>query len=179
MFFQGVAGNEIYDVTRYFRYSNVSYSGGWENLNYLSFSNVSEDYFDKVWRPVPDPANPSYRDHWGANLNGTVPLPSSDGTKNEMNFRNSDFYIQDGSYLRLKNIQLGYTFPKKWVNKLSVSNLRVYASATNLFTITSYDGLDPEVGKTSGQESNNLYLGIDQGVYPQARSYMFGVIIDF
>lgn len=90
---------------------------------------------------VPDPANPSYRDHWGANLNGTVPLPSSDGTKNEMNFRNSDFYIQDGSYLRLKNIQLGYTFPKKWVNKLSVSNLRVYASATNLFTITSYDGL--------------------------------------
>lgn len=92
-----------------------------------------------------DPANPSYRDHWGANLNGTVPLPSSDGTKNEMNFRNSDFYIQDGSYLRLKNIQLGYTFPKKWVNKLSVSNLRVYASATNLFTITSYDGLDPEV----------------------------------
>lgn len=179
MFFQGVAGNEIYDVTRYFRYSNVSYSGGWENLNYLSFSNVSEDYFDKVWRPVPDPANPSYRDHWGANLNGTVPLPSSDGTKNEMNFRNSDFYVQDGSYLRLKNIQLGYTFPKKWVNKLSVSNLRVYASATNLFTITSYDGLDPEVGKTSGQESNNLYLGIDQGVYPQARSYMFGVIIDF
>lgn len=179
MFFQGVAGNEIYDVTKYFRYSNVAYNGVWENLNYLSYSNVAKDYFDKVWRPVPDPANPSYRDHWGANLNGTVPLPSSDGTKNEMNFRNSDFYIQDGSYLRLKNIQLGYTFPKKWVNKLSVSNLRVYASATNLFTITSYDGLDPEVGKTSGQESNNLYLGIDQGVYPQARSYMFGVIIDF
>ena len=179
MFFQGVAGNEIYDVTKYFRYSNVAYNGVWENLNYLSYSNVAKDYFDKVWRPVPDPANPSYREHWGANLNGTVPLPSSDGTKNEMNFRNSDFYIQDGSYLRLKNIQLGYTFPKKWVNKLSVSNLRVYASATNLFTITSYDGLDPEVGKTSGQESNNLYLGIDQGVYPQARSYMFGVIIDF
>ena len=179
MFFQGVAGNEIYDVTKYFRYSNVAYNGVWENLNYLSYSNVAKDYFDKVWRPVPDPANPSYRDHWGANLSGTVPLPSSDGTKNEMNFRNSDFYIQDGSYLRLKNIQLGYTFPKKWVNKLSVSNLRVYASATNLFTITSYDGLDPEVGKTSGQESNNLYLGIDQGVYPQARSYMFGVIIDF
>ena len=179
MFFQGVAGNEIYDVTKYFRYSNVSYSGVWENLNYLSYSNVAKDYFDKVWRPVPDPNNPSYRDYWGANLSGTVPLPSSDGTKNEMNFRNSDFYIQDGSYLRLKNIQLGYTFPKKWVNKLSVNNLRIYASATNLFTITKYDGLDPEVGKTSGQESNNLYLGIDQGVYPQARSYMFGVVIDF
>lgn len=178
MFFQGVAGNEIYDVTRYFRYSNVSYNGAW-GYDYLSYSNVSKDYFDKVWRPVPDPANPAYRDHWGANLGGTVPLPSSDGTKNEMNFRNSDFYVQDGSYLRLKNIQLGYTFPKKWVNKLSVSNLRVYASATNLFTVTGYDGLDPEVGKTSGQESNNLYLGIDQGVYPQARSYMFGVIIDF
>lgn len=179
MFFQGVAGNEIYDVTRYYRYSNVSYNGVWEGGNYLSYSNVSKDYFDKVWRPVPDPANPSYRDYWGANLGGTVPLPSSDGTKNEMNFRNSDFYVQDGSYLRLKNIQLGYTFPKKWVNKMSVSNLRIYASATNLFTVTSYDGLDPEVGKTSGQESNNLYLGIDQGVYPQARSYMFGVIIDF
>ena len=179
MFFQGVAGNEIYDVTRYFRYSQVSYSGGWDNLNYLGYSNVSKDYFDKVWRPTPDPSNPQYRDNWGANPGGTVPMPSSDGTKSQQNFRNSDFYVQDGSYLRLKNLQLGYTFPKKWVNKLSLINVKIYASVSNVFTITDYDGLDPEVGKTTGQESNNLYLGIDQGVYPQARTYMYGLIIDF
>ncbi len=178
-FFQGVYGNQLYDVTNYFRYSTVAYDGNWGAGTATAYSNVATDYFEKVWRPVPDPANPEYRDYWGANLNGTVPLPSSDATKSEMNFRNSDFYIKDGSYLRLKNIQLTYTFPKEICQKMQLSSMRVYASGNNLFTWTSYDGLDPEIGKTVGQEGNNLYIGIDQGIYPQARSYMFGVIIDF
>ena len=177
-FFQGVYGNQLYDVTKYFRYSSVDYAGNWGTTGATQYSNVATDYFDKVWRPNPNPNIPQYRDYWGANPDGTVPLPSSDGTKNKMNFRNSDFYIEDGSYLRLKNIQLGYTFPKKICDRLQLRNLRIYASATNLFTITKYDGLDPEIGKTIGQEGNNLYIGIDQGIYPQARTYMFGLIFD-
>ena len=125
---------------------------------------MAKDYFDKVWRPVPDPANPSYRDHWGANLNGTVPLPSSDGTKNEMNFRNSDFYIQDGSYLRLKNIQLGYTLPQKWLQTLSLNRVRLFCSLENFFTFTDYAGMDPETNKLT---------------YPTMRQASFGLNVSF
>lgn len=178
-FFQGVYGNQLYDVTNYFRYSPVRYDGYWDVNDATQYSNVASDYFDKVWRPEPVASSPEYRDYWGANLTGTVPLPSSDGTKNKMNFRNSDFYIKNGSYLRLKNVQLAYTFPKKLCQKIQLQNLKVYVAGTNLLTITSYDGLDPEIGKTVGQEGNNLYIGIDQGIYPQARSYMFGMIVDF
>ncbi|MEA4937579.1 MAG: TonB-dependent receptor [Paludibacter sp.] len=177
MFFQGVYGTEIYNVTKYFGYSTVTYAGGWIGGSGMSYSNVMNDYFEKVWRP--EPVAGTYREPYGSNLTGTVPLPSSDGSKNEMNFRNSDFYIEDGSYLRLKNIQLGYTFPKSISEKLNFKNLKLYATASNVLTFTKYEGLDPEIGKTSGQESNNLHIGIDQGVYPQARSYMLGVIIDF
>lgn len=177
MFLQGVYGNEIYNVTKYFGYSTTTYAGGWVGNTGMSYSNVRNDYFDKVWRP--EPIKGSYREIYGANLSGTVPLPSSDGSKNEMNFRNSDFYIEDGSYLRLKNIQLGYTFSKTICESLKIKNLKIYTNASNILTFTHYEGLDPEIGKTSGLESNNLHIGIDQGIYPQARSYTFGVIIDF
>ena len=61
------------------------------------------------------------------------------------NDRISDRYIEDGSYIRLKNISLGYTFPKKTIDKLGLSNLRIYANIQNLLTITGYDGYDPEI----------------------------------
>lgn len=176
MMFQGVAGNELYNVTKLFQYSSINSSGTFAGSN---FSNVASDYFDKVYRPAVDPANPVYRDNWGANPDGTVPAPSSDAARNEVNFRNSDFYIEDGSYFRLKNIQLSYTFPKSICKKASIQGLKLYVSATNLFTVTKYTGLDPEVGKRVGTESNNLFIGIDEGNYPQSRSYMFGVVFDF
>lgn len=169
MFFQGVYGNKIYNATKYYLYSRASRDG---------LTNVMGDYMNKVWRGTPTEPATDYRSNWPANFRGTVPAPNTNSTINEFNFRNSDFYIEDGSYLRLKNIQLGYTFNKKVCNKLGLTTLRVYASATNLFTWTNYTGLDPEIGKTSGQESNNLYLGIDQGLYPQARTYTFGLIFD-
>ena len=82
----------------------------------------------------------------------------------------SEWYIENGSYVRLKNVTLGYTFPKQWVQKLTVQNLRVFFAAQNLFTITSYSGLDPELGN-----SNPAFMGIDMGWYPQARSFMVGL----
>lgn len=176
MMFQGVAGNDLYNVMKYFQYSSVNNNGQFTGTN---ITNVAADYFDKVYRPVGDPSNPTYRDNWGPNTSGTVPAPSSDQARNEVNFRNSDFYIEDGSYFRLKNIQLSYTFSKDFCKRASIQGLKLYVSATNLFTITKYTGLDPEVGKRVGTESNNLFIGIDEGNYPQSRSYMFGVVFDF
>ena len=82
----------------------------------------------------------------------------------------SEWYIEDGSYMRLKNVQIGYTLPASFTKKLTINNLRLFVSAQNLFTVTGYSGLDPEIGNNSPQ-----YMGIDMGFYPQARTYMFGI----
>ncbi len=169
MSFQGVTGNKIYNETKYYMYSDIATDG--------YTSNVYADYWDKVFRPTNTSGD--YRSNWTANPKGNVPTPNTNSTITGFNFRNSDFYIEDGSYLRLKNIQLGYTFPNKMLQKIHINSLRIYASATNLLTFTKYSGLDPEIGKTLDQEDNNLYMGIDQGKYPQARTYTFGLIFDF
>jgi len=91
------------------------------------------------------------------------------------NFRTSDFFIQDGSYLRLKELRLTYTFPKSITGRLRLSDLALSLTAYNLLTFTGYDGFDPEVGKVVGTEGNNLSMGVDHGNYPQARSFTFGV----
>lgn len=170
MFFQGVYGNKILNATTYYLYSTYDVGG---------ISNVVGDYMDRVWRGTPtDPAS-DYRSNWPANPGGTIPAPNTNSTIRDFNFSMSDMYIEDGSYLRLKNVQLGYNFNAKVCSKLHIQSLRIYAAATNLFTFTKYSGLDPEIGKTYGQESNNLYLGIDEGRYPQARSYTFGLVFDF
>lgn len=104
---------------------------------------------------------------------------TGEGTSNEMpravfndpnkNNRPSDRYIEDGSYLRIKNITLGYTLPKALINKAHLESVRVYATALNLLTITKYTGFDPEVGTS----------GIDNNVYPVTATYSFGVNIGF
>lgn len=178
MFFQGVAGNKLYNVMKYFQYSLVQYDGSWSPSS-NNYSNVAKDYFNKVYRPQPDPNLPAYRDNWGANTTGLVPAPNSDGSRNAYNFKNSDFYIEDGSYLRLKNLQIGYTFANEFCKKLKLKSLRAFASATNVLTLTKYTGMDPEVGKKVGEEGNNLFIGIDEGTYPQVRTYMAGLVFEF
>lgn len=92
---------------------------------------------------------------------------------NSTNWMLSDLYVCDGSYLRLKNITLGYTLPQQLTRKLTIERLRVYVQAENLFTWTKYWGFDPEI--SSGSTS----LGVDRGVYPQARTYTIGVNLSF
>lgn len=169
-FWQGVYGNDLYNVLNYFTYTRNSFNG------YIS--NSASDYFDQVWRPSYAGNSNSPRSNYPPNYSGMVPAPSTDANKNNLNFVNSDFYIEDGSYLRLKNIQLGWTVPNRWCEKMHIGGLKVYVAANNLFTFTAYKGLDPEVGKAIGTEGNNLFIGIDQGTYPQARTYMFGVVFD-
>lgn len=95
----------------------------------------------------------------------------------------SDRYIYDGSYLRLKNLTLGYTLPKSWVNYVKLSNVRVYATGRNLLTITSYPFYDPEIGSgyvgLSSSGNSSTARGIDNGYYPQARALLMGIQVDF
>jgi hypothetical protein len=87
-----------------------------------------------------------------------------------MNLEMSDWYVEDGSYVRVKNIQLGYTLPQSLTKQVTISNLRFFLAVQNLFTLTGYSGLDPEIGSDNPQ-----YMGIDMGFYPQARTCMFGI----
>jgi hypothetical protein len=92
------------------------------------------------------------------------------------NNRISDRYIEDGSYLRFKTIKLAYTLPKNIVNKVGVQNMVVYVNIQNVWTITNYTGLDPEVG--ASQTSDNVF-GLDNGRYPLPRIYTMGVSLNF
>lgn len=83
----------------------------------------------------------------------------------------SDFYLEDGDYARMKLVQFGYTLPAKFGNKIGASRVRFYVTAENLFTLTKYTGYDPEIG--------GLILGVDRGVYPQARSIIGGIQLQF
>ncbi len=94
------------------------------------------------------------------------------------NDRMSDRYIEDGSYLRIKNITLGYTFKKSLLKRLHLENLRVYCNIQNLHTFTKYKGYDPEVG-ASTQDSLGLVYGLDFGRYPSPTTYSFGLNISF
>jgi hypothetical protein len=90
-----------------------------------------------------------------------------------VNWKSSDLYIHDGSYLRLKNIQLGYTLPAILTKKYMIEKLRVFVSAENLLTFTKYWGFDPEIS------SGGTSLGVDYGVYPQSRVWTIGFNIGF
>ncbi len=89
----------------------------------------------------------------------------------------SDFFVQDGSFLKMKTLTLGYTLKDNWVESIGLNRFRIYGTAQNLFLITDYDGTDPEIGEqVSG---NSLDLGIDRGFNPQPRTFLFGFQLEF
>ena len=90
------------------------------------------------------------------------------------NNRMSDRFVEDGSYLRIKNISLGYTFPEKLLSRFQIESLRIYMNVQNLHTFTNYSGYDPEVGNY-----NVLLRNIDDARYPSQRIYTFGLNVSF
>jgi TonB-linked SusC/RagA family outer membrane protein len=92
------------------------------------------------------------------------------------NFRYSDKFVEDGSYLRIQNISLGYNFPRKWTSLVGVQNLRIYTNLQNVYTFTKYSGYDPEIGST---DQDALMTGIDNARYPSPRIYTFGLNLTF
>ncbi len=157
LFFQGQTGNDIFNVMEY--YLNSAHGTG--NV----YANIRSNHWAGSYV-----ANRSF---FPANPNGTV--PDLDAADRPRNFRASDFYVKDGSYLRLKNVQLNYNVPQQVCKALKLDQLTVYVGAYNLLTFTKYNGFDPEVGRNVGSESNNLYMGVDHGNYPQARTITAGI----
>jgi len=114
-----------------------------------------------------------YLDRWtGEGTSDEIPRFTFSDVNN--NYRVSDLYIENGSYLRLKNIQIGYTLPKKFLDRIKIGVWRFYVSGENLLTFTGYSGAEPEIGAMG-----TVDIGIDRGVYPAAVTYRFGTSITF
>lgn len=160
----GVYGNDLYNNTK-----ARLLSGDLYNQNMLS---IMKDRAVPELKSGGNPAN--IFDYTLKNPNAEVPRLRS-GTNFSQASVNSRF-VEDGSYLRIQNVVLGYNLPDKWVNSIRLSSLRVYLNAQNLYTFTKYSGWDPEVGSI-GQSS--LQTGIDGGHYPVARVFMMGVQVGF
>ncbi len=151
MFAQGSQGNEIFNYVRY-----------WTDFNTFQ-GNRSKDMLYNSWKKSGDVAK--------------LPrLNSGDATSQQI----SSYFIEDGSYMRIKNIQLTYTIPNKWISKIGLSSSQVYVQGQNLFTFTKYTGLDPDINlRRSGNDNQDIHMGIDEGAYPVAKSYLVGVRLGF
>ncbi|MEN8202755.1 MAG: TonB-dependent receptor [Bacteroidota bacterium] len=160
LFLQGVQGVSVYNNAA--REVNLP-------------SNIASEY-------VKDPNKwVSVLNYWSPENTGAT-TPRAIVTDPNNNSRISSFWLEDGSYLRLKNVQLGYTLPAPLISRVNITNMRIYVSAQNLLTFTKYSGLDPEVGTTdhtTNVGAPTLNVGVDDGIYPQARTVSLGVQVDF
>ena len=148
LFLQGSVGNDVMNLTRR---SGTSNSG-----LYLNQLDEALNY----WTPD--------------NTNTTIPRPI--GSSGNTNLEISDRYVEDGSYLRIQNVTIGYNLPQNLISKVKISRLRIYASAQNLLTFTDYTGYDPEIGAFN---QSVLLTGIDNGRFPSPRTYSIGLNLEF
>ncbi len=164
-FFNFSIGNDIYNATKLYN-TLVART----NKNALDVANSSHRWvtIDETGSRITDPNTLEQLNRgktvaqYGDMTEGTVVLHS--------------WAIEDGSFLRLSNVTLGYTLPASLLKKISIDKLRIYGTANNLFVITNYSGFDPEV---STRNSSGLTPGIDWGAYPRAKSLVFGVNVTF
>ncbi|WP_255157719.1 TonB-dependent receptor [Siphonobacter sp. BAB-5385] len=141
-------GNKVFNVSKWFTDFYPSFAGA-----------AISERVKESWTPN--------------NLNASIPIFES-ASNFSTNTQSNSFYVEDGSYLRLQNLSLGYTLPAPTLSKLRMQKLRIYISTNNLFTITKYQGLDPAVG---GNADTNF--GIDVGNYPVTRSWVAGINLAF
>jgi len=144
-FIYGSQGNDIFNNNKWWVDFWPSFQG-----------QKSKDLLNNSWTP--------------SNTGATVPKAS-----NKSNFStntvSSSYYLEDGSFTRMKNLQLGYTLPESVLNRIKVKSLRVYVQGINLFTLTKYSGLDPEIG------GGDRAFGVDAGNYPNVKQFIFGLNI--
>jgi len=154
IYFYGSYGNKIFNY-------QARMLESFQAPGFVGVQNVGLDYFNDHWTP----SNPSNR-YTRFTYNDDViasNVPSSQ-------------YVEDGSYLRLKNVQIGYTIPAQQFGRVPIPKIRVYASTQNLFTITNYSGLDPEIGVSAGSATAS---GVDAGSYPLSRFFTLGLNVIF
>jgi len=152
VFFQGTYGNKIYSQV------NQDIEGFYRGFT------VTQRYFDERWTGE-GTSNTQPRASWSSKSNNATP---------------SSRFLEDGSYIRLKNLQLGYTIPAKILKVTGLAQTRLYVSGTNLITVTKYSGLDPEMTVSDNSTSEgDRAAGIDWGTYPSAMTIMLGIDITF
>jgi TonB-linked SusC/RagA family outer membrane protein len=154
LYFYGVAGNKILNYIE-------SHLESFQKRGSEGVQNVSQNYYANHWTPT------------NASNRYARALANDDNTLNSVP---SDVWVEDGSFLKLKNLSIGYTLPASFTNRYTMTRIRVYVSFQNLFTITKYNGLDPEIGIQGGNPTQN---GVDNGTYPSSRFYTFGLNVLF
>jgi len=154
LYFYGVYGNKIFNYVK-------SAQQSFQNRGFVGVENVSLDYYLHHWTAA-NPSNTYSRATYNDDATGSN-VPSS-------------AWIENGSFLKLKNLTVGYTLPIGLIRSLSISKVRVYVSTQNLFTITKYSGLDPEIGLVNGNATQN---GVDNGTYPSSKFYTVGLNVTF
>ncbi len=149
VFFYGVSGNKIWNQVL------------WWNDFYPSFSGAkSQTALYNSWTPTHTDAKAPIQETQGYFSTNAVP---------------NSYYVENGSYFRAKNVSIGYTLPDRMVRGAGIRTLRIYVQAANLFTVTKYSGLDPEIKPADGV----LQAGVDEGPYPNTRQFLFGVNLKF
>lgn len=148
-FFQGVQGNQLINMVK--RWVDFNNQAGNRSLRMLNDS----------WTPE--------------NPDAVLPILDANDSRSQ---QPSSYFVENGSYFRMKNLTLGYTLPGTTVSKIGLSSARIYLQAQNLFTITKYSGIDPEVTSV-GSSPGSTVLGVDQGNYPNAKMYQIGINFGF
>lgn len=150
VFGQGVHGNQIFNYVKY-----------WTDFPTFAGNRSTRMLYDS-WRP--------------GKTDAILPqLTSSD----QVSILPSTYYLENGSYFRMKNIQLTYTLPSTILSKIGIGSARVYVQSQNLFTITKYSGMDPEINLRNYAAGNDRQIGVDGGAYPAAKQYLLGVNMTF
>jgi TonB-linked SusC/RagA family outer membrane protein len=161
VFVNFVVGNDIYNANK-LEWTD----GAFSNLNMLSVMNQRFTYFNGAGQRVTDPTEL-------AKLNAGATIWSPVRVQR---WWLHSWAIEDGSYLRFNNVTLGYTLPKKAIEKIKISSLRIYGTVNNLATISNYSGYDPDV---TARRSDPLTPGVDFAAYPRARTWILGVNVTF
>jgi hypothetical protein len=165
VFLTGCYGNEV-----------VNYQRRWlenprENTNLL---NKATEYAQVE---LIDPEGPNdYRNVHIVGGNKYMPRIGESPASSTSNFRYSDKFVEDGSFLRIQNISFAYNLPNRWSSKIGAQNIKLYTNLQNVYTFTKYSGYDPEVGSMN---QNQLLSGFDNARYPSPRIYTFGINVTF
>jgi TonB-dependent starch-binding outer membrane protein SusC len=158
-------GNDIYNANK------IEYTSSTQRYQYRNLSTIMAD--GKRWTNIdPESGNLVTDPDQLANLNATTTLWSPYMAR----FVFSDWAVEDGSFLRLNTLTLGYTIPSSLMSKVKIQSLRIYATGYNVFTITDYSGFDPEV---STRRRTNLTPGVDYSAYPRSRQFVVGLNLNF
>lgn len=156
------------DILNFTRWKTESLNNLWDNQSKDVLDRAQFGYYDG------NPANQSADNVYIVNPGASCPRFNNLGVN--QNDRASDRYIEDGSYLRIQNISLGYTLPEKWVKKVLLTQARLYFNVQNVHTFTKYSGFDPEIGAFN---QSALMQNIDMGRYPTPRTYTLGMTLTF